>query len=718
MRMTLNNKKKFRTIFTNSLVITILVFAVGLLLSYGLDFLRIDEVVNTMNTHELDTESYLVEKEFVSTFGGDDCRLMTDRIGEIKLEMTEVGQDLSNYGGKTIFKKGEFDLLKRKYFLLQLNFLGIIEELNDKCGLNYVPILFFFELDNSKSERQGFILDDYAQAHRSDVIVVALDKDYEDEPLINLLKEKYNVTSAPTIIINNKVKFEKLTYTGEINATVWSYLRPGIDEFGQGRNFGYTIHASGFDTEEYVAQLNTTYPQFQDEFSKGDALLTIGRLTSSNDTICSSLKHYFAALNQSAQLDALVYETAASIDCGANVRAMYLEAAKIWDELNVSWRAEIDRRLAYGSTINFDYEVSPLEQSQGQIIRNVSTVQIGDYGFTINSSTIIVSQADRVVRDWLSYQIGNNPYVSESRDYPAQPPINDLIRVMSEKLTYNETELQEDIGWHEGGRIYDIRQAAGAKHHIAGSTLVALINGTWYAPNENGVFMFEVPYDKLWYPTTRFLREDLAIITDTHGINMLVEQALRFNADVVIGCCDHPAKIKAVKYLSDHGIKTICFTDKYLPLLMLENVSAVGSPPIRKSSEGVIIGNSPVNISAAEPLVVMNMTGAIFATSYYQTPTIYFNALENFVDLNATYLELNNFYQMDDLIFAAELRDAQVVAARVYNSDDYEQLKRWLAKNNSRRAILFHSASYPYGQKIFKEFPEQTTFDDVNPKFY
>ena len=38
--------------------------------------------------------------------------------------------------------------------------------------------------------------------------------------------------------------------------------------------------------------------------------------------------------------------------------------------------------------------------------------------------------------------------------------------------------------------------------------------------------MFEVPLDKVLYPTTRFFSDDLAVIMDTHGVNMLVEQAI------------------------------------------------------------------------------------------------------------------------------------------------------------------------------------------------
>jgi len=41
----------------------------------------------------------------------------------------------------------------------------------------------------------------------------------------------------------------------------------------------------------------------------------------------------------------------------------------------------------------------------------------------------------------------------------------------------------------------------------------------------------------------------------------------------------------------------------------------------------------------------------------------------------------------------------------------------WLREDGSRRAVLFHTAAYPEGYKLFFEFPRQTSFGDVHPVF-
>ena len=46
--------------------------------------------------------------------------------------------------------------------------------------------------------------------------MITLDKDYEDEPLVQLLALRYNVTKAPAIIING-FKREGMVYDQELS---------------------------------------------------------------------------------------------------------------------------------------------------------------------------------------------------------------------------------------------------------------------------------------------------------------------------------------------------------------------------------------------------------------------------------------------------------------------------------------------------------------------
>jgi len=215
---------KHKNVLLNSFLLTCLIFAAGILLNYGLDFIRIDVISTVMSGHELSTQAYLLEQEMAGLFGGNKCEAMAARISSLKEEIRQVGVDLSSYSRFSFFKKKDFDYLKRKYFLLELKFFSLVQKYNQDCGRNIIPILYFYEIDQDASERQGFILEDVAKSFDRQVIVLTLDKDYKDEPLVGFLAQKYNVTIAPTIVFDG-VKKEGLTYTGELNATILKLVR-------------------------------------------------------------------------------------------------------------------------------------------------------------------------------------------------------------------------------------------------------------------------------------------------------------------------------------------------------------------------------------------------------------------------------------------------------------------------------------------------------------
>lgn len=689
----MNEKTK---ILLRSLLLTILIFAAGILLNHYFDTFRISIIEDVMMTHEIDSEAYRVERFFTETFGGDTCEVMVARISDLKKEVRKVGEDLGSYSKFSFFRQKDYDYLKRKYFILEFRFLALIQKLNKECDKPYLPIIFFYKIGDDTSERQGFILQDLSEEYDQQLVVLNLDKDYKDEPLVGLLAISYNVTDAPTLVIDG-TKYEGLMYTGEINASIQKVFKRA-DPYSQNIDFTTTTEAAGTNITLLLEELEKTS---DDNFAKADARLIIGRLTKNETQICESLAYYDKINSTNHEEMALVYETSASLGCGRNREAFLKIAAKEWRLAGNKWRAELLEKLVLGRLkIKFDQSTLNTTIHPNLTATNATTAIIGKTTITLNSTSKIVSQEDRVYRDWLGGQLAN-PYGPK------------LLTTFSERLTYNQTELMPEIGWHEGARIQELK-TINLTHVPAVGTLVARYGKKWYAPDDKGVFRFEVPIDKISYPTTRFLRRDLAVIIDTHGVNMIVEQAIRMNANAVISDCDHPGKVDAAEYLSNKGISVICYPDKYVYLALGHNLTLVGSPPTTIKDGEAIIGNKPMRITTNDRIAAVNSTNDTYALWYYQTPTSYFETLTKAIPLNVTYITINNFGQMEQVTQKAREINANILATRVFNSDDYYAVKKWLDEDISRKAILFHSASYPYGQKILREY-SQTTFDDPNP---
>lgn len=707
-----------KNVLAVSLVLTVIIFALGILLNYGLDFIRLDTINKVMAEHELSTDSYLAEALFSDVFGSNKCVVMNARINDLKKEIHKVGTELSSYSRFSFFNRKDFDYLKRKYFLLELRFLSLIKQINNECNNPYVPILFFYKIDDYKSERMGFILEKIAKEYEDSVVILSIDKDYEDEPLVQMLITKYDIVSAPTTIIDGDIKKQGLFYESELNKVIKKKVNR-VDVYSQNMNYTYILDVSGVPREKFLKHSFALLEENISDFAKGDISLVLGRITNNDSLVCDSLRHYDKVKYVSDEEKAVIFETIASIGCGRDRKQYLLKAAKWWKRVGNEFRAKLDERLALNQQIKFEKDLSEVDINP-VFPKHATKMIIGKSKRIIDADDVLVSQVDRVNRDWLSYQLFFSPFYRADRlelltEYELDR--DKLLSVFSERLNNNRTDLLPDIGWHEGARIKEMRQV-GFAHYTASGTVVVNIDGKWYAPDENGVFRFEVPWDKVSYPTNRFLREDIVVIVDTHGINMLVEQAVRYNASFVIACGDHPGKAKAAKYLSDRGITAISFPDKYYPLLLGSGADVFGSPPIDYQGYNVVLGNRPITFYLNETFVVTAVDNKKrFAFSYYDTPSRYFRILKQHYPLKVHFIGMNDFGDMYKVVDKAREFNATALGVRVYCRDDYDAVKGWLEEDKHRRAILFHSMPYPYGYKLIKMFPERVTFGDINPVF-
>jgi len=461
------------------------------------------------------------------------------------------------------------------------------------------------------------------------------------------------------------------------------------------------FNSTDIDVNEYsdmlVEQLETT----NDHFAKGDTNLILARINDKKkdknyEKACEEFKLYEP---DNLREQAIIYETLASLNCKKENRKdkEWIEkAADNWEQLGKQWRADI---ILNKTKLIF-------ETSEPEAIENYSdakTLSIGSTYFTVDEGDTVVTQEERVLRDWLSRQIDSNPFEGEP------------LVVFSEKDTYSKEELRKDIGWHEGGRLKDLIDVVNITHSTAIGILVARNeNGKWYAANEQGIFMFSVPEDKIDYPTNRFIRKDLVMIIDTHGVNMPVEEAIDSEAKVVIGCCDYPGKIKAALYLSEKGINVICNTDRFLELAMGHNSKILGSPHMVTSTDLAMYGGNSIILRKGDKVVVTN-TNTGYPSQYYDTPYRYFNEINKTFEIDVISVNIEGYNQTQKVFDTARREETNIVGFRVFNSYDYNVAKEWLNENEENVIVLFHSSAYPYGKLLAEEYPAQTSFDDPNP---
>lgn len=322
--------------------------------------------------------------------------------------------------------------------------------------------------------------------------------------------------------------------------------------------------------------------------------------------------------------------------------------------------------------------------------RNAKSLVLGESRIELALNSRIVTQVDRVTRDWLSNQM---------RWAPDQKAIDAALH------------------YHEGAVVNAIVESGGAQVLVAAGTVIAKRDDKWYAADDEGRFRFQILPDKILYPTTH-VDGDIGWIEDTHGISVLVPQAVERHAELVIGCGDAVGKAEAAFYLAQKGINVMFPGDRYEDLLLGYTGKGVlmGGAPVRRVDDKIVLGGQPVRIGLREPITVQD-TKRLFPLQYYDSAARYFRKLATVVPLNLKYVEVENQDELFRVLNAADKAHSTVVAVRVMTEMEDEMLRSWLRVSPTRRAVLFHSGLYPYAQPLFHDYPKQVTFGDLRPLF-
>lgn len=325
--------------------------------------------------------------------------------------------------------------------------------------------------------------------------------------------------------------------------------------------------------------------------------------------------------------------------------------------------------------------------------KDFKRIILGRSAIEVKRGATIATQTDRVTRDWLS---GSN--------YKSVPWL------------FNKGDV---ITWHEGEKIREIAALTDARIHPVWGTKVRRFGDRWYAPDADGVYRFEISDDKVYsYPTNLIVDEGSVVINDTHGISAIAWDSL--NADLAVGCGDYIGKVEAAYYLAGKGVNVYMPTDRFLSQLIGTKTDGViiGSAPVKKHEDGAIVGDQPISVDINEKMVVSNSKGR-YPLQYYDTPYLYFKELEKYSgkEMSIIPVDIEEYGKSGRVVDEARRIGAKLIGIRVAVKEEHDSVYKWLSEDQDNRAVLFHSAVYPEGYKLFFEFPAQTTFGDINVDF-
>ncbi|MEK6917193.1 MAG: hypothetical protein AABW92_05620, partial [Nanoarchaeota archaeon] len=126
--------------------------------------------------------------------------LSLDHLEETRLRLETYDEDAK-------INQEEFEVLRREYLQAQLRYWLLFQRVNAMCDLDVVTVLYFYSTDEScpTCSDQAFVLTYLKDVFQTKLMVFAIDSNYEEEPLVPLLKKSFNVTGYPTVVVGDKV---------------------------------------------------------------------------------------------------------------------------------------------------------------------------------------------------------------------------------------------------------------------------------------------------------------------------------------------------------------------------------------------------------------------------------------------------------------------------------------------------------------------------------
>ncbi|MFP4045648.1 MAG: thioredoxin family protein [Candidatus Aenigmatarchaeota archaeon] len=195
--------KKRRYLFAGALTMAI-IFS-GLAAGEFMDTMRLNYLQNSLEEERIDYKDLQTQYFYLSEVSPEDfCRISDQTIKKSLVRLKGLLDQLSDYQKSSDFSKEEYLDLKRDYTIANLRYWMLLRKSNELCDNDDIWVLYFHEEGCGSCPTQGFILTQIRKTYDKKVWVFPLDMEIE-ENMITILKERYNVTETPTLVVNDQV---------------------------------------------------------------------------------------------------------------------------------------------------------------------------------------------------------------------------------------------------------------------------------------------------------------------------------------------------------------------------------------------------------------------------------------------------------------------------------------------------------------------------------
>ena len=211
--------KNQKYIFLYALIITFVVFNLGIFMGYMLESSRLDKINTLYSNAELELFDQMAQKESLNVLDIG-CNTLVeenikfgDKIFQEALQIQKY-EDANRISGDIIFQHKRFDLLRTLFWMNSI-------KIKQNCNSDYHNVVYFYKYNNPSIEqesKQKFfsnLLEQVKQKGGDKVMLIPIAGD-NDIPSINIIIDKFDITEFPTILVDEKIKLTDIKNASEL----------------------------------------------------------------------------------------------------------------------------------------------------------------------------------------------------------------------------------------------------------------------------------------------------------------------------------------------------------------------------------------------------------------------------------------------------------------------------------------------------------------------
>ncbi|MFH0927327.1 MAG: thioredoxin family protein [Candidatus Micrarchaeota archaeon] len=202
--------------FVKAAALTVIILMLTLVLVWQIDSMRQNDLQKNISDLEFEMQTSQLLSRYGSAMAQESrCDFLnyTESMQEKKAFSTAYS--IQEYE-RSHLVGSEYENLKRSYFASLMDLYITTFENKKNCpDLGQVPVAFFYtQADCPACQVQGQVLSSVAQkCNNVQIFAFASDSQY---PFLNLLVQRYNVSSTPSLVINDSQKIGGVTSEGEL----------------------------------------------------------------------------------------------------------------------------------------------------------------------------------------------------------------------------------------------------------------------------------------------------------------------------------------------------------------------------------------------------------------------------------------------------------------------------------------------------------------------